>query len=253
MYEENELIPEELVDQTSEELLESLSLDMIKANMISQIRGEVAPTRDFLGIVISKIHTILNSVTDPVILKDIRLDTMEFSRELLIAISHQFHFTIVPATDDSDEEYMTMLDVLYNFFIIQREEYVRVFLLNYINIHKDAIVEQLGIGGKKNDVTTLAYKKREMDRDDVAIIANITEVVDYVQKAPIGPVEFLEVADDGGYQIDKITEYYQSSILVGNFVPTFLDSVLDETCSESALRVRNDIRYNLYMSVNGEL
>jgi len=248
--EENELNPLDLEERTIEDLLESLSLDTVRDSIVGQIRGTIAPNRDFLGIVISKVHTILDTIVDTGMIREIENDVTDFCQSIMIEFPAVFHICLHPAEEDS-LNHLTMLDAMYNFFIIRRESYVRDFLLDYITQNKTIIIDQLGLGLKKTDVSTLAGKKRDMERDDIAIISSINEVMDYIREdSGVTPDTFFNTIDDGEYYIRTMMDYYANCEITGNFVPTYLDMVLDECCSEAALRVRNDIRIKLYQSSN---
>lgn len=250
-YIDDDLNPIDVVDESVESLLDSLSLDTVRTNIEQQIDGSVSPNRNFLGVVLSKFQMIKENKVDPDDIKELNNEMIEFCAGLVGRICSQFSLGIDPSTDDS-MEYLDILQNLYTFFVTNREYYVKEFVLQYILQNKKYIVDSLDIGGKGTDVTSIAYRKRNLGKYDVAILANINAVMDYVKDSiDIGPEEFLTTIDDGDYTVNEVLGYFQSGILAGNFVRMYVDSVVDERSSDSALQIRNDIRMELLQNAQG--
>ena len=110
----------------------------------------------------------------------------------------------------------------------------------------------MGIGSKGTDITSNALRKRNLSNDDVAILSQINDVIDYVKDSvDIGPVEFLKVISDGDYTVSEMLDYYTDGVLCGDFTHIYVNSVVDEQSSESALEIRNNIRIELLSSQGG--
>ena len=56
---EDEWNPLETNQSTIEDILDHLSFHTVKSNIEDQIEGELESTRDFLGILMSKVNTII--------------------------------------------------------------------------------------------------------------------------------------------------------------------------------------------------
>lgn len=236
------ITPMDVREQSMDMMLESLSLDIVQGNIEGQIDGSLSPNRDFLSIVISKYNTIKNNTVSEDDMRLLQGELIDFSNNLIDRIKDHYNLFINLADDDS-MECLELLSVLYTFFVTNHEFYARTFLLEYIRINKVNIIDTMGIGGKSTDVTTQAFKKKNLNRNDVAILANINPVIDFVSdEAGVTPDEFLSYVNDGDYYINEMIGYIQGCVIGGDFVETYLDEVVDDRCSNSALRIRNDIR-----------
>ena len=244
-YIDDDLNPLDIADESVESLLDALSLDVVKRNIEQQIDGTISPNRNFLSVVIAKFNAIIENKVDPEEINEIKNEMLEFSSHLVAKICDRYRIGIDPVTDDS-MEYLDILNNLYKFFVYDKGFYVKTFVLQYIIRNKRSIIESLEIDSKKTDITSNALRKRNLSNDDVAILSQINEVIDYVKDSvELGPLEFLDVIDDGDYVVNELIDYYTDNILCGDFTHQYVSEVIDERSSESALQIRNDIRIEL--------
>lgn len=243
--EDDELNPLDIADQSVESLLESLSLDVIRGSMEQQISGEINSVRNFLDVVIAKFEVIKNNKVDPEEISTLNNEMIEFAQGLVGKICDKYDLCVDPATDDS-MEYLDMLSDLYIFFVINKEDYVTSFVVNYIIQNKKRLVNTMDIGGRGIDITTQAFRKRDLDKYSVSILAKVNDVIDYVKDSvDLSTEEFLQTIDDGDYYVRQLLDYFGSGILCGNFTHAYIKEVIDERSSESALKIRNNIRLAL--------
>lgn len=244
---EDELNPLETDTQTAEDILEQLSFETVKANIESQIDGSLESERDFLGMLVSKVNTILSSLSDEDMRRQIIDDYSSFCTDLSREIVECYNLGCSLIYDDEEND--ELLINLYGFFVQNHVTYARTFLCNYIKENQDDIIATLGLSRDSTDVTTSANRKKSSNDSTAIILSNIDSVIDYVMtSAPIEPLDFLNTIDDGDVSVSAIIDYYENNQLTGNFVSQYLNEICDDNCSDEALRVRNDIRVSLYMN-----
>lgn len=238
-----EFIPDDIADTPVEMLLDSLSLGVMKDNMIQQISGNVSSQQNFLSIVIEKFEKILESVEDPDVSREIKQEIVEFCRELISIIVDEYGLFY-------DEDYtgsmdcVEILSTLYSFFVLRNKEYATEFLINYIQQNKQRLMEDLrDPEEEKNiDITTVSNKKKNLQKDNVWILSNIEMITNYIVNQDISAEQFLYAVNDGDYYIVRLIEYFEEDKLGGDFVSQYLSKVVGDYSSDTATEIRNNVR-----------
>lgn len=243
---EDEWNPLETNTSTIEDILDHLSFHTVKSNIEDQIAGELESNRDFLGILMSKVETIMKSISDTEMRRQITDEYATFCIDLSRSIIGKYNLGCSLLGDDMLAD--DVLECLYDFFIQNHYLYAKNFFCNYIKENKDAIVSALGLSLDTGDITTMANRKKISDDATILLISNMDSVVEYVMySASVSATEFLDTIDDGDVIIDDMKEYYESYEITGNFVSQYLEEIASDSCSDRALEIRNDIRVSLYM------
>lgn len=251
-YYDDELNPVDIEDISMESLLEYLALDNVRLNIEQQLTGRLSANKNFVEATLDKFEMIRKNKSDPEEVNQIVNELVEFCGDLISRICNRYHLGVNPNTDDS-LEYIEILKTVYTFFVTGRDEYVKDFFVQYILQNKTEIVRMMGISASGTDITTRAYKSKDVDADGIAILSKINDVINYVRNSlDISVEEFLTVIDDGDYYVNMMRDYFGMQILVGDFVAQYINDVLDEYSSESALKIRNDIRIALSNTALGE-
>lgn len=247
-YREDELNPLDPEMQDIDYLLDQLSFNTVQTNIEHQISGELESGRDFLEVLMSKVETILSSLTDRELVQQIRDEYATFCEELsrMIIEKYDLACSVISEEEICDD----LLETLYGFFIKNHYDYTNRFLCAYIFENKDYIYEQLDLKDK-SDIVTIANKKKGIDEVTVAIISNIGKVIDFVvNQLQITPQDFLNTINDGELYIENLIEFYDNCQIDGNFVSQYLEEITSDPCSDDALKLRNDVRVELYMEMD---
>lgn len=243
---EDDINPVDYESQDIEDILDQLSFETVRLNIEDQIRGNLESNRDFLGMVISKLKTIIASLTDTEVKRQVIDEFTTFCQDLSRMIVNKYDLACSLITDD--EISSQLLQELYGFFVQNHYLYTKQFFCNYIRENKNGIVDSLGLSLESGDITTAANRKKMGGDIDVVIISNIDRVIEYVMySASVDPLEFLYAIDDGDVCIAALIDYFESDQIIGNFVTQYLEEIVDENCSDRALEIRNDIRVALHM------
>lgn len=246
---EDDINPVDYESQDIEDILDQLSFETVRLNIEDQIRGNLESNRDFLGMVMSKMGTIIASLTDTEVKRQVIDEFTTFCQDLSKMIINKYDLACSLITDD--EIPSLLLQELYGFFVQNHYLYAKQFFCSYIQEHKEAIVDSLGLSLESGDITTAANKKKMGGDINVVIISNIDRVIEYVMySASVDSLEFLYTIDDGDICIGALLDYFESDQLMGNFVTQYLEEVVDENCSDRALEIRNDIRVTIHMGNN---
>lgn len=247
MEREDDINPKDYENEDIEDILDQLSFETVKLNIENQIRGDLESNRDFLSMVISKMETIISSLSSEEVKRQIIDEFTSFCNDLSRMIVNKFDLACSLVTDD-DYVSSDILQVLYGFFVQNQYLYAKQFFCNYIRENAEALITSLGLSLDSGDITTAANRKKIEDNETATIISNIDSVIEYVMySASVTPMEFLDTIDDGDVCIAAMIEYFKAYEICGNFVTQYLEEVVGDSCSDRALEIRNDIRIALYM------
>lgn len=232
----------------TESLLSSLSLDLITDNIMCQINNQTSSTTDFLDTIKLKFNAIVESdAIDDDDKSNLKYDMVEFCSRLIGEISNVYNIAVNMVSDDYQSA-LKLLDTLYNFFILNKFSNVEKFLINYIKANKMNLIDTLDIDDKSKDITSIANRKKNIDKYDVCILSCVSEIVDFIVNGNfVEPEEFIGYIDDGEIYISYMRDYYADMTISGNFANMLLHSVLSDGYDGSELtRIRNSIRTAFY-------
>jgi hypothetical protein len=232
---------DDISDLSVETLLSSLSLDIMRDNITQQINGTLVTNQNYLSIVVSKFDEIIDEIVDNDILIKVKQEMIEFCRDLILKLVGQWNL----AFDDPNEdtlEYIEILEVLYNFFILSNVSNVKKFMIEYIKSNKKVLIDTLNIGGRSGDITTIANKKKNFDKDNVVVLSNIDTIINYVKDIDFDSFDFMTIIDDGDYYANQLVSHMTSCTIIGNFAGHYINSALDDYSGPNSTDIRNSIR-----------
>ena len=164
--------------RTADDLLEELELSIMESSIRDQIQNGFNTSRDFLATVLNKFNAI-NEYADDDSARGIRSEMVDWANSLVSAIVTQYDL----GYNNLDSESLDVLDVLdslYHFFVLDRHSNVIEFYKQYIDMHKREIAEQMNLSAKNGDITTMANKKKNIHKDNIPILSNLDEVIQFV-------------------------------------------------------------------------
>lgn len=172
-------------------------------------------------------------------LETLRQDFICFLRDLFE--KHlQVGFTTL--SNDDVEDQHDLLHFTYRFFIRNiKKNFVNV-ILNYIDDNKEEICDSVN---RKKDITSLSLKKEISDPDDIAIIANLSDIVDmvfaaYQEGERYDIMDFIKNTDYNSPSLE--TEYvydaYENDEITGNFIDKYIGMITNDFRHEIESKVR---------------
>lgn len=235
---------EEIGLRTADDLLDELSLPVMRTSILSQIQSTFQTNRDFLDTVLNKFRAI-NENADDDSARGIRSEMVDWANELILAIVHHYDLGYNNPDEDSLES-LDILEALYNFFVLNKHENTENFFIQYIDIHKKEIVEQMGLNARSGDITTMANKKKNIPKHNVPILSNLNEVITFISNsAGVTSDEFLDIVDNGDYYNALVAGYFRDGMLVGDFFNQYIASEVGSYTDDISMELRSAIRTHL--------
>lgn len=240
----DELCVDDIPNTSTDSLLESLSLEIMETSIMDQINGDRLSDRDFLGTVIDKFNAIVNN-SDPDTIRGISNEMIDWSERLILAIVHEYNLGYNNPGEDSLEN-LDILESLYHFFVLDRKQYTKDFFIKYIDINKRQIIDAMGISGRGTDITTIANRKKNINKLNVPILSNLTEVIQFIMNnSDITPELFLEIIDEGEVYTSNVRYYFETGMIVGSFFYKYVEEEVGSYTDEVSGELRTAIRMNL--------
>ena len=235
---------EDIPTQTTDSLLESLSLEIMESSIMDQITNGQNPSRDFLETIIDKFNAIVENADDDSV-RGIKNEMIDWCNRLITAIVREYNL----GYNNPGEETLDCIDILeslYHFFILDKKENTKTFFINYININKKQIVDTLGIGGRGSDVTSLAYRKKNIPKNNIPILSNLSEVIQFIMdSSDVTSDDFFELVNDGDYYTNNVQYYFESGMLAGVFFDEYVKSEIGSYADDISTELRAAIRAEL--------
>lgn len=240
----SEFAQEDVSEMTVESLLDSLSLGVMRDNISNQINGSIDSQQNFLSIVIEKFENIIQDVTDGDISRELNIEISDFCKSLVEEIASQYDL-IFDDYYDASMEYVEILSVLYNFFILRKKEYVTNFLIEYIRGNKQHLMSSFGSDGEEKplvDITTVSNKKKNIQKENVWVLSNVNAIINFISSLDIEFIDFLNMINDGDFYISKLIDYVEESRIGGDVVSRYIKDMTNDYSSPHSTEIRNSVR-----------
>lgn len=229
-------------DAESEVLLSDLPLDILIGSITTQFNDPMEYRKnDFVQSFITKYLVTKENIEDEADAEELE----EVYDKFISFMENIFHEKLglgLPELDDMGEnEQLELVHYIYRFFIINIKKNFTIYILNYIEDHKEELAESLP---KKKDVSTSSLKQAVTDPDDLTIIVSITEAIEMILSDEDVTVDkFLEGSrgEDANLENEYISEAYDEFKINGNFVQNYFKMATEDFRVEVECKVRNKI------------
>lgn len=228
-------------------LMDALSLDMMRDNITNQVYAETPSNTDFLEIVLDKFNVILTEESvDESDRSEIKNQMIDFCDDLVATICDRFNLGVNVLSDDY-ESHVRVLSALYDVLVIHRYDFVQQFFIGYIKANSSMLISSLGLDDSGKDIATIAYKKKNISREDVMTLSHIGDIIMYITNNGLADCdEFLAFASSGESSICDLTSFYEDGTICGDFTNELLSTVVGVGYdSTNFTNLRNDIRIEL--------
>lgn len=219
------------------------SIDIVKENIETQMQDPLMYEEDYCDDVyqvISDAREELDHIDE--YKQEINEIEDEFNKFLIDKLNDKFNLDIdLYALEDY--QISEMAKNCYEFFVINLRENLKRFLFNYIMDNKLQLAEMLDGEYKRKDVTTLNMKKSLKNKEDVLIMSNLIDVINYILDLEFDPSDFIEWCSEPGEVCSEyIKEATNSFLISGNYVPAMINElryshndIIDEIASSIRL------------------
>lgn len=228
-----------------ERILGDLPLDLIKENITTQVSDPLTYPSNYCD----EVYEAFDEAKDEVGHIDDHKAELEgernlFTNFLLQELESKFDLGM-DISSMYDNEIETLVRYCYEFFVIRFRDNMNSFLLNYILSNKMSLSSLFDDEYKRKDVTTMNMKKQLDSREDILILSNLPDVINYILSQEISNEDFLNLSvEDGELVGEQIKEANASFKLAGNFVANIIDEIkfthnddIDEFCSNIRLDI----------------
>lgn len=231
-------------------LFDTLPLGMMSNNIIAQINCDIGPSTDFVDIVFGKFNMILDNKPnyDDDDVQDLKIQINDFCHDMISKISDRFNLICNFNYMDESLQYMTVLESLYNFFILDKYDNVETFLISYIRNNCEYLASQFDTSDETEDVTTSSNRQRMIDDNMIVVLSHVDDVLELIRDSDISPIEFIDLIDDGNIHISNIREYIESEQILGDFVHQLLTDIITDYSDYSSTQIRASIRTAFMMN-----
>jgi hypothetical protein len=209
-----------------ERIMGDLPIEVIKENILTQIDNPLLYTSDYADDVYLTLENAKKELGQiDQYNRDISEEYDKFSLFLLSHVSDRFNLGIDVEVLDSQELNLLAYDC-YKFFIVYLKEDLENFLYNYIISNKEELGSMFDSEYKRKDVTTMNMKKACNDKNDILILSNLSDVINYILNIEFDASEFIELCIEPGEELgEKIKEWVQNFTIPGDFVSLILDEL----------------------------
>ena len=209
-----------------ERILGDLPLDIIKENVKSQIEDPLV----FISNQCDEVYETIDEAME-------EFGHIDEYREELNEMKEDFSIFILREMDNKfnlgvdfenigDFEIHDIAKNCYDFFVVNLNENISNFLLNYILNNKSSLCEMFDDEYRRKDVTTINMKKITKNKDDVLILSNLNSVINNILDLEHFPEDFMELSVEPGEYIGEcVADYVNSFKIAGNFVFNVLNEV----------------------------
>lgn len=235
---------ETIATRTADDLLEELELAVMEASIRDQIQNDFNTSRDFLETVLNKFR-VIDENADNDSARGIRSEIVDWANSLIHTVVNQYGLGYNNLNDESLDT-LDILEALYHFFVLDRHSNVIEFYKQYIDIHKREIAEQMSLSVKNGDITTMANKKKNINKDNIPILSNLDEVIQFVSTtAGVTTSELLQIIDDGDYHTAMVASYFENGLLFGEIFQQYITGEVGAYTEDISMELRSAIRTHL--------
>lgn len=234
-------------DVETEVLLSDLPLDIIIGSITTQFNDPMEYRKnDFVQSFITKYQLTKENVVED----EEEEELQEVYDKFVAFMENIFHEKLgigIPELDDmSEDDQLELIHYIYRFFVINIKRNFTLYILNYIDEHKEELSENLP---KKKDVSTASLKQAVTDPDDLTIVVSIAEAIEIIlSDDSVSVDDFLTLSrgDDANLENEYISEAYDDFKINGNFVANYFKMATESFRIEVECKVRHKILKKYY-------
>lgn len=219
-------INDEINDFDVQRIMGDLPIEVIKENILTQINDPLLYTSDYADDVYETLENAKQELDHiDVYREDIYEEYDKFNLFLLSNVSNRFNLGIDVELLDSCQ-LNNMAYNCYLFFIVNLKENLENFLYNYISNNRDELSKMFDSEFKRKDVTTINMKKTCSRKEDILVLSNLVDVINYVLNIDFDASEFIDLCIEPGEELGEIIKQQVDTFEIpGNFVPIIIDEL----------------------------
>lgn len=147
--------------------------------------------------------------------------------------------------DMNDEDAHDLILQTYRFFIKNIKKNFVNLIVNYINQNMEDLINDNDLCPKKKDVTTLSFKSEIENENDVIILSNLGDIINYILEQDFSVDDFFNLIKSEGncLETEYVEEKFDENLITGNFVEKYINMITnsDDFKVEIESKIRNKI------------
>ncbi len=212
----------------TDSLISDFPIELLKENLRYQIENPLSTDVNYLETIMDRYHVLKGDFGDNEDAMEILTnETMDFFNFVIGQINDKFELSLNVDMYDNLQDCIDGGMILYRFLVLRYRKNVTKYLTKFITKNKKSLIEEFEDDLKKKDVTTVASKKKNKNRDDALIIANLPNIISYIMSLEIEPLDFMKyIAGEDNFEASYITRLILEGNLMSNFVPGYLNNIV---------------------------
>lgn len=236
------------------DIINELPIELVREVIYNQIRNPEENTVDNLSSLIYKVETLMDEFKEDY--ESVSLLKTTFT-SFLIAILQRISTTYqigIDVNEDNFDELKELTQALYEMLVLRYTKNVTLYLYNSIIKNLDTLAETYEANTKKKDFSSLfgITGENEEAKKKAIIVYNLPIIFKTfydMDGSSTDPVEFMQISGmDKLYYGDKIRTLIEDGKITGNFVPVYMDLLLDDY-DEIKQDIFNDLRTKLILEI----
>lgn len=147
--------------------------------------------------------------------------------------------------DMDDDDAHDLILQTYRFFIKNIKKNMVNLIMNYTEQHIEELVNDDELCPKKRDVTTLNFKGEIEDENDVIILSNLGDIIEYVYDQELTVDDFFSLIKSSGncLETEYVEEKFDEFLITGNFVESYINMIRNDSNFKVEIesKIRNKI------------
>jgi len=235
----------------TESLLAEVPFDLIKESILAQIDDPVNSSTNYVDVIIDKCDLYREEYKDnPELINELNEKLTDFFVFIMENINNKFDLGLDVNDIASYSNAIEIGEALYKYFILRYTKNITRFFTKYIFNNKKVICDYYTDSTvQKKDVSTLAYKKKIKNSEDLCIITNLPSIIKYIISLDISSIDFLEFsAGSDNYDANIVKGLIGSGRLIGDFFDSYIklcvdshDYILDDLQTDIRLKIMKKI------------
>lgn len=230
-------------------LLAELPIELLKESIKEQVDDPLQTNVDFINVVIEKSNLLkeeFENDPDNILLINRRLEP--FFEFVIHQINDKFDIGLDMDSINSGE-FIELAEILYNFFILRYKKNISKFIYKYILKNKKFLSENFEKIDKKKDVSLITLKKTIKNKDEIVILSNLPQIINYILSLEFDPQDFLKYCcREELYEAIKIKSLILDGKMLGNFVKPYLIPIRD-TYDNIVDEIQSEVKYKIFRKI----
>lgn len=209
-------------------LLGELPFELIKESIVEQIDDPASSSTNYINVILDKCEIFKSQYSmNEEALQELNDNLIDFCTFVLNSIDRKFDLGLDINTVAAYSDIAEVTQALYKYFVLRYTKNITKFFTNFIFKNKKMLTASYSDKSKK-DVSTLAFKKKIKNSDDLCILANLPSIIKFIMDLDIDSEEFISLsAKEDNYEASIVKRLVGDGTIMNNFYSNYVSLCLD--------------------------